>query len=147
LSQKDIFKEINEVIDIAEEFGLYEVGVEEDNRKIRIKRRLLVKKGNQRDVPSKPHPKEKGARHRAEENIYELKSPLSGIFYRAPKPDAEPFVERGETVQIGQTLALIEAMKSFNEIKSDVSGKVMDILPKNAQLVTTGEVLFKIEVM
>lgn len=79
------------------------------------------------------------------ENLYEIKSPLVGTFYRAPRPDAPPFVNEGDHISQGQVLCLIEAMKIFNEIKSEVSGTVKKILVENGAPVQYGEVLFLIK--
>ncbi len=81
-----------------------------------------------------------------EENLYEVKSPLVGTFYRAPRPDAPPFVKEGDHIKAGQVLCLIEAMKIFNEIKSEVSGIVRKIMVENGAPVQYGEVLFLIEI-
>ena len=73
-----------------------------------------------------------------------LTSPIVGTFYRAPSPDADPFVEVGSRVKRGQVLCIIEAMKLMNEIESDVDGTVLEIYPQNAQAVEFGEPLFAI---
>ncbi|RIH88533.1 acetyl-CoA carboxylase biotin carboxyl carrier protein [Calidithermus roseus] len=75
----------------------------------------------------------------------EIKAPIVGTFYRAPSPDAEPFVKEGDTVKKGQVLCIIEAMKLMNEIESDVSGIVRKILVSNGEPVEYGQVLFIIE--
>ncbi len=72
-------------------------------------------------------------------------SPFVGTFYRAPSPDADPYVQVGQTVRKGQILCIIEAMKLMNEIESDYDGKIVDIYPENAQAVEFGEKLFRIE--
>uniref|UniRef100_A0A7C4U7S9 Biotin carboxyl carrier protein of acetyl-CoA carboxylase n=1 Tax=candidate division WOR-3 bacterium TaxID=2052148 RepID=A0A7C4U7S9_UNCW3 len=74
-----------------------------------------------------------------------IKSPMVGTFYRAPAPDAPPFVELGDVVKQGQTVCIIEAMKIMNEIKAEVSGKVVEIPVKNEQPVEFGQVLFLLE--
>ena len=74
-----------------------------------------------------------------------VKSPMVGTFYRAPAPDAKPFVEVGSTVAVGDRLCIIEAMKMLNEIESDKAGVVKAILKENGQPVEYGEVLFVIE--
>jgi acetyl-CoA carboxylase biotin carboxyl carrier protein len=74
-----------------------------------------------------------------------LTSPIVGTFYRAPSPDANPFVEIGARVRKGQVLCIIEAMKLMNEIESDVDGVVAEIYPQNAQAVEFGEPLFAIK--
>ncbi|MBI2267123.1 MAG: acetyl-CoA carboxylase biotin carboxyl carrier protein [Armatimonadetes bacterium] len=78
-------------------------------------------------------------------DLEDVKSPLAGIFYRALSPDSEPFVETGDQVEPNQVLCIIEAMKVFNEIVSETSGTVREILPKNGDAVSEGAVLFRIE--
>ena len=70
---------------------------------------------------------------------------MVGTFYRAPAPDAEPYVEVGSIVEVGQPLCIIEAMKLMNEIESEVSGRIVEILVENAQPVEYGQPLFVIE--
>jgi acetyl-CoA carboxylase biotin carboxyl carrier protein len=70
---------------------------------------------------------------------------MVGTFYRAPQPDADPFVEEGDTVEAGQTLCILEAMKLMNEIKADLDGTVRRINVENGQPVEFGQVLFEIE--
>jgi len=79
------------------------------------------------------------------EEYFKVTSPLAGIFYRAPWPGAEPFVEVGDNVKKGQALCIVEAMKLMNEIQSEIDGTVIKILPKNEDLVQEGEVLFWIK--
>ncbi|MBC7326635.1 acetyl-CoA carboxylase, biotin carboxyl carrier protein [bacterium] len=81
------------------------------------------------------------------ENVYILKAPMTGIFYRAPSPTSPPFVEEGDIVHKGQRIALIEAMKIFNDITAEISGKVVKIFPQNSSLVMEGDPLFAIEPM
>ncbi|WP_153101393.1 acetyl-CoA carboxylase biotin carboxyl carrier protein [Paraburkholderia hayleyella] len=69
-------------------------------------------------------------------------SPMVGTFYRAPSPGADPFVQIGDTVKEGQTICIIEAMKLLNEIESDQSGVVKEILVENGQAVEYGQPLF-----
>jgi acetyl-CoA carboxylase biotin carboxyl carrier protein len=70
---------------------------------------------------------------------------MGGTFYRAPAPDADPYVEENSTVEVGQTVCIVEAMKLMNEIESDVSGRIARILVENAQPVEYGQVLFLVE--
>jgi acetyl-CoA carboxylase biotin carboxyl carrier protein len=72
-------------------------------------------------------------------------SPFVGTFYRAPSPEAPPFVEAGQTVRKGQVVCIVEAMKLMNEIESEFDGKVLEILVKNAEHVEYGQPLFRIE--
>jgi acetyl-CoA carboxylase biotin carboxyl carrier protein len=75
----------------------------------------------------------------------EVASPMVGTFYRAPAPEAPPFVEVGDHVRPGQVLCILEAMKLMNELESEVSGVVRKVLVENGQPVEYGQVLFEIE--
>jgi acetyl-CoA carboxylase biotin carboxyl carrier protein len=76
---------------------------------------------------------------------HEIRSPIVGTFYRAPAPDADPFVEVGQIVQAGTVLCIIEAMKLMNEIESEISGRVAKIVAENGQPVEYNQLLFLIE--
>ena len=78
-------------------------------------------------------------------NLHEVKSPIVGTFYRAPAPDADPYVQVGETVSTGSVLCIVEAMKLMNEIESDINGKIVKILVENASPVEYNQPLFLIE--
>lgn len=73
-----------------------------------------------------------------------LKSPMVGTFYTAASPDTAPFVKIGDTVEKGQVICIIEAMKTMNQIEAEESGTVTEVLAKNAQPVEYGEPLFRI---
>jgi oxaloacetate decarboxylase alpha subunit len=77
-------------------------------------------------------------------NLVEVRAPMVGTFYRAPAPDAPPFVEVGSRIKAGQVLCIVEAMKLMNEIEAECSGEVVEILVDNAQPVEYGQVLFLI---
>ncbi|HHY46465.1 MAG TPA: acetyl-CoA carboxylase biotin carboxyl carrier protein [Firmicutes bacterium] len=81
----------------------------------------------------------------ARENHVTITAPMVGTFYRAPSPDAPPYVEIGSIVEPGQPVCIIEAMKIMNEILSEVRGRVVEILVENAQPVEYGQVLFVVE--
>jgi acetyl-CoA carboxylase biotin carboxyl carrier protein len=74
-----------------------------------------------------------------------ITSPMVGTFYRAPAPDADPYVETGDLVEVGQTVCIIEAMKLMNEIEADFKGRVVQVLVENAQPVEFGQKLFLVE--
>lgn len=78
-------------------------------------------------------------------NLREIKSPIVGTFYRAPAPDADPYIQIGDMVSPGSVLCIVEAMKLMNEIESDISGKVVKILVENATPVEYNQPLFLIE--
>ena len=75
----------------------------------------------------------------------EIKAPMVGTFYRAPSPEVPPFVERGQVIEPGQVICIIEAMKLMNEIKSEIKGKIVDILVENADPVEFGQSLFLVQ--
>ena len=79
------------------------------------------------------------------ENVYEVKSPMVGTFYRSPSPDADSYVSVGDNVNKGSILCIIEAMKLMNEIESEVSGKILKILIENEQAIEYNQPLFLIE--
>ena len=79
------------------------------------------------------------------ESGHTVKSPMVGTFYHASSPGAEPFVEVGSTVKVGQTLCIIEAMKILNEIEAETAGTVKQILVNNGDPVEFGQTLFVIE--
>jgi acetyl-CoA carboxylase biotin carboxyl carrier protein len=100
-------------------------------------------------APSVPQPIPAAATRDSEPaptaNLLPIKSPMVGTFYRSPAPDADPYVEENSTVEVGQTVCIVEAMKLMNEIESDVKGRIARILVENAQPVEYGQVLFLVE--
>src|SRR5579864_7948336 len=80
----------------------------------------------------------------AEEGLHTVKSPIVGTFYEAPSPGAPPFVKPGDTVEVGQVLCIVEAMKLLNEIESDVAGEIVKKLASNGQPIEYGQELFVI---
>jgi acetyl-CoA carboxylase biotin carboxyl carrier protein len=94
-------------------------------------------------APSAPPPTPTAASPAPAEG-HVVHSPIVGTFYASPSPDAEPFVRVGDHVRTGQVLCIVEAMKLMNEIESDVTGTVAQVLVKNAQPVEYGEPLFAI---
>ena len=135
--KKDGFLKIEEEISLlsetANKMGLKELSIGKGKRFIRL---LLEEKGME------PLEKEKWAG----DNYQKIFSPLEGIFYRSTRPGDAYYVEIGSSITPGVTLALIEAMKVFNEIKSEITGKIVDILPVNGKNVQKGDVLFVVEV-
>jgi acetyl-CoA carboxylase biotin carboxyl carrier protein len=79
------------------------------------------------------------------EHLLEIKSPIVGTFYEAPSPDSDPYVEPGSRVDSQTVVCIIEAMKVLNEIKSEVSGTIVERTVKNGQAVEYGQVLFKVK--
>jgi acetyl-CoA carboxylase biotin carboxyl carrier protein len=75
-------------------------------------------------------------------NVKRVTAPLTGVFYRSPSPDAEPFVNTGDRVETGDIICILEAMKLFNEIQSDYAGSIVRVIPENGELVSQGDELF-----
>lgn len=94
--------------------------------------------------PFQPASASAPAKEEIDVNVEIIKSPMVGTFYRAPAPDAPPFVEEGAVVQSSTVVCILEAMKVMNEIKAGVSGTVSEILVENGQPVEYGQALFKI---
>ena len=81
---------------------------------------------------------------REDESLVTITTPLSGVFYASPAPDEPPYVREGDEVDAGQTVALVEAMKVFNEIHSEVPGTVEQILVTPGQVVSSGQALIRV---
>ena len=92
-------------------------------------------------APEKPQPKAESS----EENYISIKSPMIGTFYRRSAPDKAAFVEVGDEVTAGKVVCIIEAMKLFNEIESEVSGKIVKVLVEDASPVEYDQPLFLVE--
>jgi acetyl-CoA carboxylase biotin carboxyl carrier protein len=99
-------------------------------------------------VASSPRPEATGEGATAPESVasdlIEVTAPMVGTFYRAPAPDAPPYVEKGKRVFRGDTLCIIEAMKLMNELESEVEGTIAEILVENGQPVEYGQPLFRL---
>ncbi len=80
------------------------------------------------------------------ENIFVVKAPIMGTFYRAPSPDAKPYVREGDKIETGDVLCIIEAMKVMNEVESEVSGTIDKILVKNGESIEANQPLFYIKI-
>ncbi|WP_020536099.1 acetyl-CoA carboxylase biotin carboxyl carrier protein [Lewinella cohaerens] len=97
-------------------------------------------------APSAPAPsKKEEAPVDDESNYLAVKSPMVGTFYRSPSPDKPIYVKIGDTIASGDTVCIIEAMKLFNEVESEVSGKIVKVLVEDAQPVEYDQVLFLVD--
>ena len=99
-------------------------------------------------VPSEPPAEEPAPPPPAETasaNLVEIASPMVGTFYRAPSPEAAPYVEVGSTVAVGDVLCVIEAMKLMNELECETPGRIVEIRVDNAEPVDFGQVLFRVD--
>ncbi len=152
------FEEICELIQLVGSSGVSAVEVEHAGSRVIIKGRKQVAATPAAapsatvSAASQPAPEalpasaaptlEPAAAPAEDENVHAISSPIVGTFYRAPNPDADPYVKVGDFVEPGQTLCIVEAMKLMNEIESDISGTIVRVLPENAQPVEYGENLF-----
>ncbi|MGQ9629761.1 MAG: acetyl-CoA carboxylase biotin carboxyl carrier protein [bacterium] len=101
-------------------------------------------KGVTRSSFAPPPPEAREENKGQTENFRIIKSPMVGVFYRAPTSEAIPYVEVGDEVKEGATVGVIEAMRFMNEIQSDVNGRIAEILVGNGQTVEYGQPLFKV---
>lgn len=145
-------RKIKKLIELLEESGLNEIEIKEGEESIRLSRGggTLLQHPAQLSVPVTPAtvaaaPPAASAAAGEEPHLPEghaVTSPMVGTFYAAPKPGAEPFVEIGSEVQVGDTLCVLEAMKIFNPIEADRAGSITAILKKNGDPVEYGETMF-----
>jgi acetyl-CoA carboxylase biotin carboxyl carrier protein len=145
-------KEIKEMLQLMNENNLIELEIEKDGLKVRLKRSTVnstedqstqgpIFIDRQQTARSTPQAKEPPVPSKT----IQIKSPMIGTFYRAPSPDSPAFIEAGDTVAVGQIVCIVEAMKLMNEIKSEVKGKVVEVLVENGQPVEFGQPLFTLE--
>ena len=149
-------KEIRDLIDFISETGLNEVNIETEELKLSVKRNAEV----QTQVVASAPPAAQSAPPVAatsqpttvvpdatssSSNYIEVKSPMIGTFYRAANPESPPLINVGDTVAAGQTVCIVEAMKLFNEIESEVSGTIVKVLVENATPVEYDQPLFLVD--
>jgi acetyl-CoA carboxylase biotin carboxyl carrier protein len=147
-------RKLKKLIELVQESGIAELEITEGEEKVKIVR------GGQVEVSASGAPAPAGAsavpappatqaaptpESPPAPETHVVKSPMVGTFYRAPSPDAAPFVEIGDTVKAGQTICIIEAMKLMNEIEADQDGVIKAILVENGQPVEYGEPLIVFE--
>ncbi|MDP2911342.1 MAG: acetyl-CoA carboxylase biotin carboxyl carrier protein [Candidatus Omnitrophota bacterium] len=147
-------KEIKELITLMNENDLMELEVEREGTKIRLRKsasgkiETLAEEHAPLRLAQAVQPEQKPQEPaRPEKNLSAVKAPMVGTFYRSPGPETKSYVEIGQTVEIGQVVCIIEAMKLMNEIKSEVKGKIVEILVENARSVEYGQTLFVVEPM
>lgn len=154
-------KYLQKVIKMLDSSNLAEIEIEEEGTKLKLsKPRPKVFAGATQVIPqtqemtvqtsqaSAPAPDVKPAEKKEEvpsANLYEVRSPMVGTFYKSPSPDAEAYVKPGDSVKVGNVICIIEAMKLMNEIESEVSGKVVKVLVENGTAVEYDQPLMLIE--
>jgi acetyl-CoA carboxylase biotin carboxyl carrier protein len=137
-------KELKQILQALVEHGVNELTLETPDYKLTVRRGGEVQMVAVPQVEAAPAPEAP----KAEEGCpgcVEIRAPIVGTFYRAPAPDAPPYVKEGDRVEKGQVLCIIEAMKLMNEIESEVSGIVKKILVQNGEPVEYGQPLFLIQ--
>lgn len=138
---------IDEVVELAVRHNLAEIEVETAGTRIRIVREHAAAAPGSRAeaapaiAASLPQPDSV----ESTAHLLTVEAPMVGTFYRAPKPDAPPFVAEGDLVKEGQVLCIVEAMKLMNEIESRVAGRVVKVVVENGQPVEFGQPLFLME--
>ncbi len=154
-------KEIKEMINLMNDNNLTELEIEKDNMRIRLKKgsggEISMEGISHRIISAvpaaapTPAPVSSQSLKEAQTPIssgaktVEIKAPMVGTFYRAPSPESPPFVEINQQIEVGSVVCIIEAMKLMNEIKSEIKGKIVDILIDNAEPVEFGQPLLLIE--
>ena len=139
-------RDIQELIQIMREEDLAEIEVRRWFSSVRVRRPMGEQSLVHSPVMAAALPAAaRDAEASAESQLTPIKSPMVGTFYRSPAPDADPYVEENSSVDVGQTVCIVEAMKLMNEIESDVRGRIAKILVENAQPVEFGQVLFLVE--
>jgi acetyl-CoA carboxylase biotin carboxyl carrier protein len=145
-------KEIQDLINFISKSGLDEVNIETEEFKIKVKKSSDVKTqmiqaaapGPAAVAPSAAADDTSSATN-DDDKYLTIKSPMIGTFYRTPNPDSPTFVNVGDSVKTGDTVCIVEAMKLFNEIESEVSGKIVKVLVENATPVEYDQPLFLVD--
>ncbi len=142
--------DVEKLFQLMQEHDISEVNLRNGKISVEVKRNrgneFFVPDSNKNITIANLETDEKlSIKEQEDENIYLVKAPLVGTFYKASAPDSDPFVEKGDKVKKGDVLCIVEAMKSMNEIQSDVSGEIKEVCMKNTELVEFGQVLFKID--
>ncbi len=145
-------KEIKNLVRLFQETDINVLEVCEDGKKVRLEKNAHTAGPAVTLCPPGPGPGKAPAGGSAPQlsggvdfnRIKEVKSPMIGVFYKAPAEDAEPFVKIGDKIKKGDVLCIIEAMKLMNEICAEEDGEIIDICAENGQIVEYGQTIFKI---
>jgi acetyl-CoA carboxylase biotin carboxyl carrier protein len=139
---------IDQVVELAVRHNLAELEVEAAGTRIRIVREHAPAAGSRVDAaPASAAAVQQPAAESVEStaHLVTVEAPMVGTFYRAPKPDAPPFVAEGDVVKEGQVICIVEAMKLMNEIESKVAGRIAKVVVENGQPVEFGQPLFLVD--
>ena len=141
-------RKIKKLIEMLQESDLKEIEVSQGDESVRILRDRFVQTNENKIIQqpevfsAEPEIQQKIKTSKAEGNV--ITSPIVGTFYRKPSPDKDPFIRVGDTVEKGDVLCIIEAMKMMNEIKSDFSGKIVSIDLEDGEPVEFGQSIITI---
>ncbi len=142
--------ELKEIIAIFEQAEITELDLEREGVRVRLKKAgpaepvQIAVNGDGQPQPGATAVAA-GQEPQPEEGMLQVEAPMVGTFYRAAAPDAEPYVEEGDEVSEGQVICIIEAMKLMNEIKAEVSGRIVRILVETGQPVEFGQPMFLVQ--
>jgi acetyl-CoA carboxylase biotin carboxyl carrier protein len=153
------FKDIKKIVELMDQHGLSQFKLEQDETKLELKKGgeidmqavqqiLASAPAPQAAAPAAPAagaPAAAPAASGPPAGTEEVTSPMVGTFYTAPSPDSDPFVKVGDKVSADSTVCIIEAMKVMNEIKSEISGEIVELLVENGTAVQFGEPLFRVK--
>ncbi|MFQ1826032.1 acetyl-CoA carboxylase, biotin carboxyl carrier protein [Aeromonas veronii] len=149
-------RKIKKLIELVEESGIAELEISEGEESVRISRnfsgqvttampQMMMQQAAPVAAPAAAAPVASAPAADAAPSGHLMRSPMVGSFYRSSSPDAKPFAEVGQQVNVGDTLCIVEAMKMMNQIESDKAGVIKAILVENGQAVEFDEPLFIIE--
>lgn len=148
-------KEIQEIINFIKKSDLDDVSIETENIKIRVKKNngnfttieqpKIVKTEIQPQTSPVENKVSEEKKKKTSNNNIIIKSPMIGTFYRSPNPETDPFVNEGDSIKVGQTICIVEAMKLFNDIESEVSGKIVKILVDDNSPIEFDQPLFEVD--
>jgi len=150
---------IKKLVKLVDESGVTDLEIEQEGIRIKIAKKIRTVQGfdaaqlmpssipvSYKDSVSQSAGEENlSVKVEKETDVHEIRSPIVGTFYRAPAPDADAYVQVGDSISVGSVLCIVEAMKLMNEIESDVSGKIIKILVDNGKPVEYNQPLFLIK--
>jgi|SRR5690625_1508217 len=160
-------QEIRELIKLIDDSSIEEFTYESDGTKVAMKKSLenvetttttkqKVQETKKELPKAEDHKEEESTKKEEQEKVekpisteasydFEIKSPMVGTFYRAPNPESDPYVKVGDSVDNESIVCIVEAMKLFNEIEAETTGKIVEILVEDGELVEYGQPLFKVK--
>lgn len=148
---------LKKLMKMLDESGIAELEIEEEGSKIRLAKPqnnyITGPSPSAYQIPQEIYmqqtdnlnSEQKKEETELSDNVTEIRSPMVGTYYKAPSPDADPYVQVGSVIKPGTVICIIEAMKLMNEIESEIDGKILKILVENGQAVEYDQPLFLVE--